>query len=390
MVILITNSGCSDILSVILNVLSLYGISHFLLHNRHFISGITAVLSISIMQLSFGLFNSIAGIFLPYLPENILLGIMISVFTAILSLFWGFLCYSFIIRYLPLKEKNKNQYIFLLLAPTLLLFSLGLYVIHTAYGSTIVFPIPIEFKKHMELLILQLLSFFSMFSTLYAYGRMSENFKMEAAMSLLKQEAHAQKNYVAEAKLRYERTRAFRHDIKNHLSVLNGLLKIGTIKQAQEYLKQLDFVTNTLSFPIHTNNPIVDIILCDKLSLIRQHDVKFEATLSLPQTSTLEDLDLCVIFSNAVDNAIHACTQQSSGIKYIHILGERQGDFYMLEFKNTCSSEQAFSAEKVGTGLSNIETITKKYGGAITIESTPSSFCLNVLLNISLPPDDIS
>ena len=59
-------------------------------------------------------------------------------------------------------------------------------------------------------------------------------------MSMLEQENHHQKQYVSEAKSRYEKTQSFRHDIKNHLSVIHGLLEKGEIKKAEEYLENMD------------------------------------------------------------------------------------------------------------------------------------------------------
>ena len=111
-------------------------------------------------------------------------------------------------------------------------------------------------------------------------------------------------------------------------------------------------------------------------------------SLSLRKPCAIDDFDLCVIFSNALDNAIRAC-EQVNGPSSIRISGVRQGDFFMLEFENTCpdtSSQQ----DAMGTGLSNVKTVAEKYGGAISIEKKPLIFHLNVLLNISIPSDSIS
>ncbi|MDE7218101.1 MAG: ATP-binding protein, partial [Oscillospiraceae bacterium] len=87
----------------------------------------------------------------------------------------------------------------------------------------------------------------------------------------------------------------------------------------------------------------------------------------------------CVIFANALDNAINAC-RSGEGEQSIRISGQRQGDFYMLTFENTCGREPLPPA---GTGLSNIRSAAEKYRGAVLTEKEGRQFSLHVLLNIS-------
>ena len=177
--------------------------------------------------------------------------------------------------------------------------------------------------------------------------------------------------------MRYEQTKAFRHDIKNHLSVLDGLLSGGKLDKGRAYLKKLEAVSESLGFPYQTGNPVVDILLGEKLGLAKE--ITAEVSLLLPKPCGIDDLDLCVIFANALDNAIAAC-RTSAGTQSICITGKRQGDFYMLTFENTCTDEPLPPA---GTGLSNIKSVAEKYRGAVLTEKTGRRFSLNVLLNIT-------
>ena len=111
-----------------------------------------------------------------------------------------------------------------------------------------------------------------------------------------------------------------------------------------------------------------------------------EISLLLPKHCGIDDFDWCVIFANALDNAICAC-RSIEGTKSIRINGERQGDFYMLTFENACSDEPLPSP---GTGLFNIKSVAEKYHGAMLAERAGRHFSLNVLLNISLHPESIS
>ena len=121
----------------------------------------------------------------------------------------------------------------------------------------------------------------------------------------------------------------------------------------------------------------MDILLGEKLGLAKE--IAAEVSLLLPKPCGLDDFDLCVLFANALDNAITAC-RSSDGAKAIRISGKQQGDFYMLTFENTCSDDPLPPA---GTGLSNIEAVAEKYHGAVLTEKNGRQFYLSVLLNIS-------
>ena len=101
--------------------------------------------------------------------------------------------------------------------------------------------------------------------------------------------------------------------------------------------------------------------------------------IGLPKPCKVDSLDLCVIFANALDNAIQAC-RTADGPQSIRITGTRQGDFYMLSFENTCAS---CPLPPAGTGLSKIRSVAEKYHGAMLAEKNGCRFSLNVLLNIS-------
>ena len=130
----------------------------------------------------------------------------------------------------------------------------------------------------------------------------------------------------------------------------------------------------------------MDLLLSEKLELAKANGIKAEVSLLLPKVCEIDDLDLCIVFANALDNALKAC-QSIEGTSSISITGKQQGDFYLLEFYNTCSEN---SLPHMGIGLSNIKSVAQKYHGAILIETHDKKFFLNVLLNISLPADNSS
>lgn len=375
----------------LMEILALYGASRTLLKNDRIISGLAAVLTTSIALLSWGFLNSLANIISSVLDDGAFPS-MLLVIRSISAIFSLILCFCFfylVERRFTLPEENTGPYLLLILFPVLLSCATGLYMINSVYGNTVTLPFPSENGKELELLLIQALGFCAILSTLYSYGKLCESFRIKSRLAMLIQETNAQKAYVTEARTRYEQTRAFRHDIRNHLSVLGGLLKSGHSKQAAGYLEKLGACVDDLSLTVQTGNPVIDVLLNSKLEMAGHLGIQIDISLNLPKTWKADDLDLCVILSNALDNAIAACRQvrehENGGEENeltIRVTGERQGDFYLLEFENPCP-EGMNQSPVPGTGLSNIKTVAEKYSGAVMIEHDSGCFCLDVLLNMT-------
>lgn len=360
-------------------LLVLYGINRFAMGSQPCLSCVSAILAIYVSQFSFGIVNSLEAVVFPGLMGKPLLYILILAATLAAFVVCA-CCYGMVLKFLSLAEGCHMPYIGLLLFPGLFIFISELYILHTSYGSLPAVLSLEEKGMHAMLMSFQVLGLGALLCTLYAYQRICQGFQAQAALDSLAQAAGAQKAYITEAQIRYEKTKAFRHDIKNHLSVLEGLLNGGRWEDGKNYLKKLEKASASLSVPCQTGNPVVDILLGEKLGLAKE--IAAEVSLVLPAPCRIDDLDLCVIFANALDNAITAC-RSGGGEKMIRIVGRQQGDFYLLGFENSCPDAPLPPA---GTGLSNIKAVAEKYHGAVMAEKTGRQFHLNVLLNLSDQP----
>jgi len=364
---------------------ALYAVSRLMFRNRRSTSWVAAIFAVHISQLSFGIINSAETMLSPRIVGRPLLYTMLLLATLTAFVICA-CCYAAALKFLSFTENRQAPFVGLLLFPGLFFFVVEQYILQTSYSVLPVSLSAAEIGKHGAMMLLQALGLGTLLCTLYAYQRLCHSLQTQAALQSLAQAAQAQKVYIAEAKMRYEQTKAFRHDIKNHLTVLGGLLNCGKWEESKAYLQKLETVSSSLSFPYQSGNPVVDILLREKLGIAKSSGIVIDISLILPQPCGIDDFDLCVIFANALDNAISAC-QAVQGARSIRISGERQGDFYMLAFDNTCADEPMSA---VGTGLSNINSVAEKYHGAMLTEKGEGHYSLSVLLNISLHPESIS
>ena len=360
-----------------------------------------ATLTTEIMMLCSGIVNSLMSLQYPWLPAffheagNIAVMLICEAASSLLSVF----CYCIVYRYFSRDDLYPvdalcpadapdtamgMQQMFLIFVPILMIFIMSNYINAIEYDFQFEISVdkgPAEhFFSHGQMLSMYFLGLASLFCILFSYKKLQQSFRLGTEISLLEQQEHSLNQYVEEAKTRYDETKSLRHDIRNHIAVVKKLLQNGKLEEAITYMEDLDDMAEKMSFPCSTNNPVVDILVGNKLGIAKSMGIDVDCSLLLPYPCSLRDIDICIVLSNALDNAIRAVKSLGTATeKYICVSGRLQGDFLMMEIENSFRGNGAF---KKGTGLSNINAVAEKYGGAMSIKTQENVFVLHVLLII--------
>lgn len=341
-----------------------------------------AALVVEVMHLCYGIMDSLLSILYPLTSsfDQKIVGIAFMVLGN-LALLLAALCCHIIYRYFSYYENVRKQYVLMVFIPILLLFFMGEYISSIILGSSAAsYGKAVWHTAYVQLFVIQFLGLASLYCIMFAYKKLLQSFRLATELSLLEQQEHFLLQYVEEAKARYEKTKSFRHDIKNHITVLKQLLQGEKSEQALHYITDLEGMAEEMSFPCSTNNPVTDILLGNKLGLAKSRGIDVSCTLVLPYPCLIRDIDLCIIFSHALDNAVCACNHMdNSADRYIHVSGHIQGDFLLLEIENSFRGKGLF---REGTGLSNVHAAAEKYHGAVSIKTQGMVFTLSVLLII--------
>ena len=352
-----------------------------------------ATLTTEIMLLCYGIVKSLIGLLYAWLPYFFYdtAGIAAMLASEAASLLLTGVCYYMVYRYFSDYTASEMQQMFLVFIPILMIFIMCEYINTLSFDyQYVILEEDGSFEyllSHWQLLVMHLLGLLSLFCILFSYKKLQQNFRLSTEISLLEQEEHSLNRYVEEAKTRYDETKSFRHDIRNHIVVVKNLLQSGKLEEAVSYMEDMDDMAEKMSFPCSTNNPVVDILVGNKLGIAKSMGIDVDCSLLLPYPCSLRDIDICIILSNALDNAIQAVKRLDAGReKYIRVSGRIQGDFLMMEIENSFHGQGAL---KKGTGLLNVKKAAEKYGGAMSIETQENKFVLHVLLIISQHPEGI-
>ena len=130
---------------------------------------------------------------------------------------------------------------------------------------------------------------------------------------------------------------------------------------------------------------MADAILNSKLSLAMEKQIKVKAEAKIPVSLAISELDLCIIISNLLDNAIDACMELPAEDRLIRIYMDIKGNYLYFSLTNTAAGlkKQNFRTTKGkghGLGIARVDAVVKKYGGYITRASEDMAFSTEVLL----------
>lgn len=195
--------------------------------------------------------------------------------------------------------------------------------------------------------------------------------------------------YYDEVENMYTKMRGWRHDYRHHIQTMKVHMANQEYDEASKYLDMLDDDLTNVETVIKTGNRMADAILNSKLSIALQKDIKVKAEAKIPVSLTISELDLCIILSNLLDNAMEACAGLPPQNRLIRIYMEMKGAYLYLSISNTATGEKKQKVQKKyktskgeghGFGLLRVDAIVDKNGGYITRASEEGAFTTEVLL----------
>ncbi len=181
--------------------------------------------------------------------------------------------------------------------------------------------------------------------------------------------------------------RCFKHDYTNHLYSLRSLIQMNENDDAITYIDKLLNAKHSSHTMFCTGNKLADAILADKSDILPE-GIEIEYQGIIPPT--LDNLHLCVILTNALDNAIEECSKLLSPGKIKISAQEKQGYFVMTMINPTVTNlifsdippTSKVDKEHHGMGLTNIRNVVKSYDGQMNINCENNYFELSIALKL--------
>lgn len=227
----------------------------------------------------------------------------------------------------------------------------------------------------------------STFFALYLYERLAKQSEMIRVQQQYEQHLKEQIKHLDEIVVTQNQIKKFKHDFLNYEIGLKSYLDNKDCDGAMNYLNNLSGNFSVCENIIETGNTALDAILSAKKAIAKSKDILFTTQIQIPQKLDVAAADMCIIFGNAIDNAIEACEKIKNRNKKIDLTLMCQDKRVFCKITNTTAkrTKNVFKTSKSDTqnhgfGLDNIRTTLAKYNSEPTITQTDNEFVLKFII----------
>ena len=228
-----------------------------------------------------------------------------------------------------------------------------------------------------------------------AYYQILRNFKQTREQINLQNEQNLLKTQVAASHARLEtmmesqeKTIIYRHDMRHHLNLISAFLSDNNISATKKYIEEVQSTIASTVVDEYCNNYAVNLILCSYISKAKSDLITVETQIHIPVINRISDMDLCVIFSNAIENAINACLKlKDTKERMLQIVCKNKNDKLFIKITNSYSGALNFidkipvnQEENHGIGTKSIVSVVNKYQGVYSFTAENNLFEFVVII----------
>lgn len=175
------------------------------------------------------------------------------------------------------------------------------------------------------------------------------------------------------------------HDLKYRMNALNG----GSRPSEQDVDEETAEVLNVYDSMLSVGNKTLDTVLTQQRLKCEREHVRFSCIADGSLLSFLSVTDTCVLFGNALDNAVEAVSKLPEEKRLISLQITNIKNMVSVRIENACQDPVAFQGKMPitskkntdyhGFGTRSMQMITEKYHGDIYFEHHDGVFTVSIL-----------
>ena len=206
---------------------------------------------------------------------------------------------------------------------------------------------------------------------LFYYGEIQKQASIQRERDMLDTQFRLAQTEFASLRQMQQNAAAYRHDMRHHFALLQGLASKERIEEIKEYLRTAQSDIDTITPLRFCENETVNLILSAFATKAKQSGILLMVDAKLPDSLAFSDTELCSLLSNALENAIHACENiADSDKRYIKLRMYSKNNKLCIEICNSYQTEPIFhqglpvsKEQGHGFGTKSMAHIVEKHGG---------------------------
>ncbi len=207
--------------------------------------------------------------------------------------------------------------------------------------------------------------------------------------NLLKANISAQERLAIEVRERYSEVKKIKHDMKHYLTTAAGLISDEKPLEAKAYIESIvEEKINSSNVGVTTGSAVIDAVINNKIALCNSKGIKMKCAIDTQFDSTI-DIDISILLSNLLDNAIKGCDRSKPYIELI--IGHNKSMTYIAVKNNIPVSVLADNPNletdiddesEHGYGIRSVKDIAKKYDGSVEFMERNGKFIAEIWLKM--------
>lgn len=185
-----------------------------------------------------------------------------------------------------------------------------------------------------------------------------------------------------------EAVKAARHDLRQHLGVMDAYLAKGDIDGLKQYLQTYGRTIPSDMQNTFTRNFALNAVCVYYAEEARKYETEYDVKLDMPEHLPMSEPEPCAVLGNLLENAVDACREMEHGPRFIRIRGICEGSHIILTVDNSCSREPLWSNGRLlsskhsglGTGTYAVRETAERSGGGAEFTFQDGVFYASVFL----------
>ncbi len=186
-----------------------------------------------------------------------------------------------------------------------------------------------------------------------------------------------------------QKTSTYRHDLRHHMQYLSSCIENGRLEQAQGYIHEICSEIEANKVTVFCENEAMNLIFSSFAGRVKDYGISIKIRAGILSDVSVLESDLCVLLSNALENAFHACQKQKErGLSAdIEVSAYEEKGRLFLQITNSCDTDIMFdngipvtSTPGHGLGIRSICAIVERYGGMYAFFVDNGRFYLRMVL----------
>ena len=234
--------------------------------------------------------------------------------------------------------------------------------------------------SEIGIIVLVIVSFYMTYS-------LSRSNSEAEQLRMIRQQEEYRISYAKNIKEQYEEIRRMRHDMKQNLAVISALYREHKYNEANEYAGRVSDNLEKIEMVVDVHNDFINAILNSKLSIASEYGIRV-ICVSSSNIDGINDIDLCSLLGNILDNAIEAAKHCQNGYIEVSIRSEENAVLVIIantisesvldKNKELKSTKKDFSCH--GYGVKTIRSIAEKYKGTASFYEEGDMFYCQVMM----------